>query len=96
MLREYVGKLEMPFESGTFTTQGGKTVNFVRVVNVKEVIEQMVEELIESNSLKSPENINENTLYISLLGDKEAPQPNYFYKGQIPKIHWCTQIVQLK
>ena len=60
----------MPFESGTFTTRGGKTVNFVRVVNVKEVIEQMVEELIESNSLKSPENINENTLYISLLGDK--------------------------
>ena len=70
MLREYVGKLEIPFESGTFTTQGGKTVNFVRVVNVKEVIEQMVEELIESNSLKSPENINENTLYITLLGDK--------------------------
>ena len=70
MLREYVGKPEIPFESGTFTTQGGKTVNFVCVVNVKEVIEQMVEELIESNSLKSPENINENTLYITLLGDK--------------------------
>ena len=72
MLREYVGKLEMPFESGTFTIQGGKTVNFVRVVNVKEVMEQMVGKLIESNGLKSPENINENTLYISRLDDKEC------------------------
>ena len=70
MLQEYVGKLEMPFESGTFATQGGKTINFVGVVNVKEIIEQMVEELTESNSLKSSENKNENTFYISLLGDK--------------------------
>ena len=69
-LHEYVGKLEMPFESGTFTSEVSKTVHFVRIVDVKHVIMQFVEELLESDSLETPGNINNNTLYISLLGDK--------------------------
>ena len=60
LLREYVGKLEMPFE----------TVHFVHIVDVIHVITQLVEELLESDSLATPGNINNNTLYISLLGDK--------------------------
>ena len=70
LLREYVGKLEMPFESGTFATETGETVHFVHIVDVVHVITQLVEELLESDSLATPRNINNNTLYVSLLGDK--------------------------
>ena len=71
-LRDYVGKLETPFEFGIYTTQEGKSVHFVFVTDVKHAITQLVDELTESNELKTPENLDRNTLYISLLGEKEG------------------------
>ena len=63
-LRDYVGKLEMPFESGIYTTEEGKSVHFVRVTDVKHVISQLVDELTQNNEIKTPENLDRNTLYI--------------------------------
>ena len=46
-------------------------LNIVLIVDVKHVIMQLVEaELLESDSLETPGNINNNTMYISILGVK--------------------------
>ena len=46
-------------------------LNIVLIVDVKHAIMQFVEaELLESDSLETPGNINNNTLYISLSGVK--------------------------
>ena len=69
-LRNYIGKFEMPFESGTFANESAKSVNFVRVSDVKFVLKQLVEEMIDNNELTNLEIVGQNTLYVSLLGDK--------------------------
>ena len=69
-LRKYIGELELPFESGTYTTREGKSVSFVRISNVEFVIKQLVEELIQVDALETPDNIDSNTLYLLLPGDK--------------------------
>ena len=68
-LRNYIGKLEMPFEAGTFTNESGKSVNFVRVSDVKFVLKQSVEEMTENNELTNLEIVGQNTLYVSLHRD---------------------------
>ena len=69
-LRKYIGKLELPFESRTYATREGKSVSFVRISNVEFVIKQLVEELIQVDALETPDNIDSNTLYLLLPGDK--------------------------
>ena len=69
-LRTYIGKLKMPFKSGTFTNECRKSVNFVHVSDVKFVLKQLLEEMTENNELTNLEVVGQNTLYVSLLGDK--------------------------
>ena len=69
-LRNHIGKLELPFESGTFTIESGKSVNFVRVSDVKFVLKRIVEEMTENDELTNLEIVGQNTLYVSLLVDK--------------------------
>ena len=69
-LRKYIGKLELPFESGTYTTKEGKSVSFVRISNVEFVIKQLVEQLIQADALETPDNIDSITLYLLFPGGK--------------------------
>ena len=70
-LRTYTGKLKMPFKSGTFTNECRKISNFVHASDVKFVLKQLLEEMTENNELTNLEVVGQNTLYVSLLGDKE-------------------------
>ena len=60
----------MPFESGTYNRQAGKTVHFVRISDIKFVLNQLVEELSENDDLSNLEIMGSNTLYVTFLGDK--------------------------
>ena len=67
----------MPFESVTFTTEAGKTVYFVRIVDAKHVITQLVEELLESDNLEISTTIH---CTFHSWGIKEQPLLSYCYK----------------
>ena len=71
-LQEYLGKLEMPYESGMYTTKGNpsKTAHFVRITDIKTVYKRMVQELVNTNSTEYLKHLDPNTLYIWLTGDK--------------------------
>ena len=60
----------MPFKSVTFTNECRKSVNLVHVSDVKFVLKQLFEEMTENNELTNLEVVGQNTLYVSLLGDK--------------------------
>ena len=69
-LRKYLGTLEIPYETGSHVTSDSKTVHFARVTDIKFVITSMVQELIASKSLNTPQNIPNDTLYVLLADDK--------------------------
>ena len=78
-LRNYIGKLEMPFESGTFNNESGKSVNFVHVSYVKLVLKQLLEEMINNNELTNQEIVGPRYMY-PYLGTKEELLLNYCFR----------------
>ena len=73
-LRDYFGKLSMPFEGRVYTTSGDdpKEVHFVRVVNIGRVVTQMLDGLTSSNLLCPIPNVKDCELYLLLTGDKDG------------------------
>ena len=71
-LRDYLGKLSMPFEGGVYSTVGDdpKEVHFVRVVKIGRIVAQMLDELTPSNLLCPISNVKDCELYLLLTGDK--------------------------
>ena len=69
-LRDYLGSLEMPFETGIYTTsrEDLKDVSFVTEVNV--VLRKMVDKLVSSKLFTSLPNIPNQELYLLLSGNK--------------------------
>ena len=53
-----------------YTNECRKSVNFVHVSDVKFVLKQFLEEMTENNELTNLEVVGQNTLYVSLFGDK--------------------------
>ena len=83
-LHKYVESLEMPLEGGTVpvTDQYGEQINvsFVQVTNVKSLVSQMINELIESGTLKDIENLGQDTLGLLLAGDNGSDTTNFWLK----------------
>ena len=82
-LREDLKELEYEYECGTFETtpndQGQSfKINFVRVVDVKEVIHKMVTDLLRAGKLCRPANIPSGELIFLLTGDKGGSTTKLF------------------
>ena len=62
------------------TDQNGEQINvsFVRVTDVKSPVSQMINEMIESGSLKDVENLGPDTLGLLLAGDKGSDTTRLF------------------
>ena len=69
----------MPYETGSYVTSESKTVHFSKVTDIKVVFTTMVNELIASGSLDTPQNISSDTLYVLLAGDKGVLQQKSSY-----------------
>ena len=71
-IREKMSKYELPFESGTYQTVGDnpKTVNFVRITQVDDVMNMVIKELDEAKLLENLPGLPNNELYVLLTGDK--------------------------
>ena len=71
-IRKKMSEYQLPFESGTYQTAGDnpKTVNFVRITQVDDVMNMVIKELDEAKLLENLPGLPNNELYVLLTGDK--------------------------
>ena len=62
--------MEFEYECGNFKSSSGKTVSFLRVVNITDVIKKSVHQLNASGLVVKKSNVPDNVLWILLSGDK--------------------------
>ena len=69
-LKEEIRDMEYEYECGTHINPSGEETPFVRVVDVKEVVNRMVSELCNADFLEHLANIPEDTLWLHVSADK--------------------------
>lgn len=84
-IRKKLDSMEFEYECGTFetipTANGeSKTVSFLRVVNIEDVIRSTVQELSDSRKLEKHHNIPDDVLWFLLSGDKGGPSTKLLFQ----------------
>ena len=69
-MRNHLKSMEFEYECGNFKSSSGKTVSFLRVVNIADVIKKSVHQLKASGLVVKKSNVPDNVLWILLSGDK--------------------------
>ena len=69
-LKHEIQDMEFEYECGTFKTSSGDEIQFVRVVNLEEVVRKTVQDLKNAGFIQPLENVPDNTLWIHLSADK--------------------------
>ena len=69
-MRNHPKSMEFEYECGNFKRSSGKTVSFLRVVNIADVIKKSVHQLKASGLVVKKSNVPDNVLWILLSGDK--------------------------
>ena len=62
--------MKFEYECGNFKSSSSKTVSFLRVVNIADVIKKSVHQLNTSGLLVKKSNVPDNVLWILLSSDK--------------------------
>ena len=74
-LRNYIkDKCYYQFEAGSFVSSNSRTVTFVRIVDLQEVIKHSLKNLGDAGELTNTENIPPGTLSILLCADRGSSQ----------------------
>ena len=69
-LRDELQTMEYTYECGTVTSLTGDIIEFVRVKDVKEVVQHTVSELYKCKQLMNLDNVPPETLWLHISGDK--------------------------
>lgn len=69
-LKEQMQDMQFEYECGTFNTPAGEKIDFVRVVNIEEVIRKTVDDLRKAGLLQKLGNISDDTLWVHVSADK--------------------------